>query len=214
MPHLQKWWRVLLLLPSQTSFWPRFKPVTSAPVAQRGPNRRAWRLLPWFYRTINKAQKFNTVKKKTTGKRPIKLSIAEFRQKFTLILVPTKNGWVPKTYSSTCIWNSEKRCQLLTFAHPFGDLETRCKEVQPLIFSHPFWCFTSSNPFHTVDGRNPANRLGCIKPVVKRWDIYHINWFWISEPSTVSFPAKPCQGHNFFVHLFSMHHGCIDLAKL
>ena len=36
----------------------------------------------------------------------------------------------------------------------------------------------------TVDGRNPANQLGYIKPC-KQWDIYHINWLAGFLPSTV-----------------------------
>ena len=36
----------------------------------------------------------------------------------------------------------------------------------------------------SVDGRNPANHLGCIKPS-KQSDILHTNWCRISEPSTV-----------------------------
>ena len=47
----------------------------------------------------------------------------------------------------------------------------------------------SSQPLQgddTVDDSEiPNNHLGCIRPC-KQWDIYHINWCTISEPSTVS----------------------------
>ena len=41
----------------------------------------------------------------------------------------------------------------------------------------------------TVDGRNPANHLGCINPCKSR-DICHINWCRMSSINSMSFPGS------------------------
>ena len=55
----------------------------------------------------------------------------------------------------------------------------------PLNYMSNHHLYPSKKPVHLLLMEEiPKNHLGCIKPC-KYWDIYHINWCRISEPSTV-----------------------------
>ena len=60
--------------------------------------------------------------------------------------------------------------------------------------SSPSFTWKCWNIGNTVDGRNPANHLGCIKPC-KEWDKPPINWCRISSINSISAHEPPQKKH-------------------